>query len=160
MPDILLRIGFKTASGGKLGDARYTDAPAYHFDVSFGKDYLLNSVWFQKIRPKLMLGFYVWQTYQNAYPQNDAFLCSAGAEISLDKNLLLDIGIGGYYGYIGNGDKPTMARFRLSQTQKRINFFVAYQHGIYDFIYKTAEIGLSLNTSSLLKKPELDFQSN
>ena len=54
-PDILLGINLKTASGNNLENARFTDAPGYYFDVSFGKTYALGDSW--TIRPHAMGGF-------------------------------------------------------------------------------------------------------
>ena len=40
IPDILLSLNFKTSSGTGLENARFTDASAYFFDVSFHKEYV------------------------------------------------------------------------------------------------------------------------
>ncbi|MBX2815030.1 MAG: hypothetical protein KTR24_03500, partial [Saprospiraceae bacterium] len=42
LPDIVLSVNFRTASGSNLEAARFSDAPGYHFDLSLGKDFVIN----------------------------------------------------------------------------------------------------------------------
>jgi hypothetical protein len=142
MPDILLSANFKTASGGKLEDARYTDTPGYSFDLSFGRSY--NSKRNENInfRPYLMLGFYVWQTYSVKHFQNDAILFGGGLDLNI-KNLLVANQLGGYAGYIGNGDKPLVYRLQILLQQQKFNYKIAFQQGLHDFKYSSFRISVA-----------------
>ena len=62
-------------AASSLGMARYTDAPAYYFDLSFGKPILPGIKWTG------MLGFYSRQIISDRHGQNDAFLFGTGAEL-------------------------------------------------------------------------------
>ncbi len=149
-PDLALRISFRTASGDNLANARYTDAAGYFFDLSFGKDYLFEDKFIQKIRYYGMIGFYVWQLNQTNNMQDDAVLFGLGIDIYA-KTFILSNAIEGYSGYFGNKevtivkkDEPIMARDRpilyrcnITKTGKHIDLKLAYQLGIHDFTYQT-----------------------
>ena len=106
-PDLLLGMTFRTATGGNLSNARYTDAPGYFFDLSAGKSFKTGPKLF--IRPFVMMGFYVWQTNLDNWRQNDAFLYGIGISLYND-NFECNAKYGGYKGYIGNGDAPMVFR--------------------------------------------------
>lgn len=136
LPDLLLSINLKTASGTNLEGARFTDTPGYYFDLSFGKQY-------QSIRLYGMLGLYVWQTFEDLNPQNDAFLFGGGGQWSAG-NYLLNAQVGGYLGYKKNGDKPIVARLNFqSNHEGSINYFLRLQKGFQDFYYTSVRLGLS-----------------
>lgn len=145
LPDILLNIAFRTASGSKLSDARYTDTPGYYFDVSAGKSYSINNSFIESVRPHLMMGFYVWQTYLTDYFQNDAFLYGIGVDLNFE-NFSISNAFGGYNGYINNGDNPNVYRFTLSSKLiSRINYEIRFQQGFTDFKYSTLRVGCNIN---------------
>ena len=77
-PNTLLRLAGKTASGGALKAARYTDSPGYFFDLSFSKDF--QSPTLSTWRPLASIGFYSWQTNDPENLQNDALMYAAGVE--------------------------------------------------------------------------------
>ncbi|NQT77944.1 MAG: hypothetical protein HQ565_09540 [Bacteroidetes bacterium] len=139
-PDLLLGITMRTASGGNLGNARYTDAPGYFFDLSAGKSFKAGDK--LSLRPYMMLGFYVWQTNRDDYRQNDAFLYGAG--ISLYGNSFeCNAKFGGYKGYIGNGDAPMVLRANTIYKLKKTDLKLTFQQGIKDFSYSSLSMGVT-----------------
>lgn len=142
LPDLLLAITLRTASGNKLTAARHTDTPGYYFDLSAGKTYPLGGT-LVSVRPHLMAGFYVWQTFADNYYQNDALLYGAGADLAFT-GLTLTPALGGYLGYLGTGDRPLVARLTLTRTTDRLlGYFLRLQHGINDFPYTSVRVGVS-----------------
>ena len=141
-PDVLLTINLRTATGNRLSAARYTDAPGYFFDVSLGKTYALGST--TTLRPHLLLGFYVWQTYRDNHYQNDALLYGLGADLHLPA-LTVTPALGGYLGYLDNGDRPLVIRLDLRGTaSRRINPTLRLQHGLHDYPYTSVRLGAAL----------------
>ncbi|CAH1001104.1 hypothetical protein LEM8419_02043 [Neolewinella maritima] len=139
-PDVLLTINLRTASGNKLSAARFTDTPGYFFDVSVGKEIPVSET--VALRPHLMAGFYVWQTFTSNHFQNDALLYGLGADLILAP-LTLTGSLGGYWGYLGEGDRPLVCRLDLRTTQpRRINYVLRLQQGLKDFGYSSLRIGL------------------
>ena len=145
LPDILLTVNVKTASGGGLDAARFTDAPAYFFDLSFGKTYDLNGAIIQSIRPHAMFGFFAWQTYEDNRRQNDAPVWGFGVDLH-SKKLAFINSFGGYDGYLATGDKSFVYRSTLkSKLESVVNYELRFQQGFYDFEYTSFRIGCSLN---------------
>lgn len=145
LPDLLISINLRTASGSKLSDARYTDTPGYYFDISGGKTYLLNKKQLKSIRPFAMLGFYVWQTFRQDYYQDDALLYGLGCNLNFE-NFTLTNAFGGYRGYIGNGDNPNVYRLTLTSALKsKVNYVIRFQQGLSDFNYSTFRLGCNIN---------------
>ena len=152
LPDVMLTINIKTASGGKLGAARYTDSPGYYFDVSIGKDFTLSKSFLNSIRPYIQLGFYVWQTNLDGYYQNDAFLYGLGIKLKTH-NLEINNYLGGYIGYIDNGDKPMIYRLILETIKFPVlNYKIMFQQGLNDFEYSTFRVGFKINFTSLIER--------
>ena len=150
-PDILLTINLKTASGTNLAAARYSDTPGYYFDLSFSKSIEFNESRIKSIRPFILGGFYSWQTYQDDNSQNDAALFGLGMDLNLDKILIKNT-IGGYAGYVGNGDKPLVYRFLLRSTLNTIvNYEFRFQQGINDFDYSSFRFGLNFDLSKFIQ---------
>ena len=141
-PDILFGANFKTASGGRLHDARYTDSPGYSFDISFGKSYPFKNNEHISLRPYFQLGFYVWQTHRVDYHQDDAFQYGGGVDLDI-KNLRIANQLGGYSGYIGNGDKPLVYRLQVLLQQQKLNYKVAFQQGLNDYPYSSFRISVA-----------------
>ncbi len=137
-PDILLGITLRTASGGNLGNARYTDAPGYYFDLSFGKTFFTDRK--VSLRPYFMLGFYVWQTNRDDWRQNDAFLYGLGL-LLFNKKFECNAKYGGYKGYIGNGDAPMVFRANAIYKFPKTHLKLSFQQGLQDFEYSTLSIG-------------------
>lgn len=140
-PDLALSIQLKTASGGSVEDARYTDAPAYAFDISAGKSLPFFNSSSTSIRLYGMLGFYVWQIYHLSHRQNDAIAYGTGATLSFPKWELTN-DFSGYAGYTGNGDIPLIYRIDVTRKQKKLDWRVGYQVGIHDFPYQTIRLSM------------------
>ena len=153
-PDMAFRIGLRTASGGKLVDARYTDSPGYFFDLSLGKNLVLRTK--NHVRLYGMLGFYSWQTNLTNNQQDDAILYGLGADFHLNKSML-GISLNGYSGYFGNdtlliinpkkpvafNDRPLVLRARFEQWLGNWKLGVRYQAGLHDFQYQSVRLEIS-----------------
>lgn len=140
LPDLLLSINLKTASGNNLEQLRHTDTPGYYFDISMGKSFALGEK--NSLRPFGLIGFYVYQTHQVMGLQNDALLWGGGFSFSTP---LVEIAgsLGGYHGYFNQGDRPVV--FRISSEIKLGNRFfgtIDFQNGVNDFPYKSIGIGI------------------
>ena len=68
IPDIAFGMNCRTASGTGLEDARHTDTPGYYLDLSLGKTHYFGES-STGLRWHALVGFYVWQTYLDNYPQ-------------------------------------------------------------------------------------------
>ncbi|MCX6258355.1 MAG: hypothetical protein NTW49_10740 [Bacteroidia bacterium] len=157
-PDVLFNMACRTASGGDLQDARYTDMPGYYFDLSFGKSFLQNKEKNSWLRWYLMLGFYCWQTNLTAYSQNDAGLFGGGLKLNLN-DILINNSISGYIGYIGMKhiimipdsskpheyakDQPVVYRLDISKVSGKYEYGFRFQQGLHDFKYSTFRVSLS-----------------
>ena len=134
LPDILLRITLRTASGTHLRDARFTDAPGYNVDLSFGKSiYTTKSV--REIRFFADAGLYTYQTYDLQNLQNDCLLYGVGLTLN-SKKLSWTNSLGGYSGYLNNGDKPMIFRSELRLVNKMNDWSVGYEYGMHDYSYQ------------------------
>ncbi len=152
-PSLLLSINLRTASGGKMISARYTDAPGYYFDFSSSKQFNLNNSF--KLKFYAQIGFYVWQTNLPNYPQDDAWEYGVGTDI-LYKKLIFKNQIGGYSGYLKNGDEPVVQRiiFKTNFDQK-INFDLKFQKGWRDFKYNSLFLGMNFSFPRIASKKML-----
>jgi hypothetical protein len=145
-PDIQGRAAFKTASGEKYHEARYTDAPAYYFD--------LTSAWSMEIskslsfRPFFSLGFYCWQIQDPKYYQNDALLYSAGLTTTYLGNKVKAY-MAGYSGYMFNGDHPVTLRLDYTRKLGKGNLLVQYQYGVRDVYYNSYGLGYQFILSKM-----------
>jgi hypothetical protein len=149
MPDILLTINLKTASGNQLQNARFTDAPGYFFDLSAGKKITFKNSFIKHLRPHGMAGLYVWQMQGDGYFQNDAILYGLGVDLKM-KKLMLTNSICGYQGYIGNGDRALVYRFQVNTSfLSLLNYSFGFQKGFQDYAYTTFRVGCQLNLQKL-----------
>lgn len=140
LPDAMLTVNIKTASGRNLEAARFTDTPGYFFDLSLGKSYRSRISWIDQIRPHLMAGLFVWQTYEDKHRQNDSFLYGAGVDIS-SSSFELSQAIGGYYGYKNNGDRPIVYRTTWrTKWASRVNYEVQFQEGLRDYPFRSIRV--------------------
>jgi hypothetical protein len=152
LPDIMISANIRTASGGNLSAARFTDSPGYFFDASFGKDFLFNNPHLKSIRPFALLGFYVWQTNREDYFQDDAILYGAGFNLQFQKMDIVN-SLGGYNGYIGFGDKPMVYTFTLkSKNESLFNYKIVFQQGIRDYMYTTIKVGCEIDLNTLKQR--------
>jgi hypothetical protein len=133
-PNTLLRFATKTASGGSLAGARYTDSPGYFFDLSFSKNFGDDTK--TVFRPLAMFGFYTWQTNDEENLQNDALLYGLGFDVQNEKNRYT-ASLTGYSGYKNRRDKPVQLNFEWRRDFKNTAIRMQYQHGLRDWEYKT-----------------------
>ena len=141
-PDVAVRANLRTASGGKIEDARYTDAPGYYFDLSMGKTLILNSKCFDKIRIYGYGGFYCWENHYVEKRQDDAYMYSLGFDLIRSQNLLFSNEIAGYSGADYNGDKPLIYRTSLKYKSSNRLFYIQYYRGFRDYTYQSIRVGL------------------
>jgi len=143
IPDLQLSINLRTASGGHLTGARYTDAPGYYFALSSGKNFAQN-----KINLYAQGGFYVWQTNNIEHPQNDAYLWGIGLDIYMKKIQFINQ-IKGYSGYMNNGDKPIIQKLQVNYLKsEKINFSIEFEKAWRDYPNNT----ISFTTKLLAKR--------
>jgi hypothetical protein len=135
--DARLRIGYRFASSSLHGAARFTDAPGYFFDAGFGKAFAQKDL---RIRPSLMLGFYVWQTNRADQFQNDAFLYGLGLDIDW-KDYQLQASFRGYAGYLDDGDRPGTIDLRLARRWEFFQISLGGGVGLWDNLYNRLEVG-------------------
>jgi hypothetical protein len=92
-----------------------------------------------------MAGFYLWQTYRDDYRQDDCFLYGLGLDTRFGKFEMTNA-LGGYLGYIGNGDRPVVYRLAIKTLlTSRINYEFGFQQGISDFQYSTFSAACRIN---------------
>ena len=138
--DIVISANIKTASGGRLCDARFTDAAAYWFDVNAGRN-----LWERKdgqaaIRMQALAGFYCWMTNSQRHRQNDAFSYGIGLTGTY-KRFVLSSQLIGIRGYEDNGDRPIHWLNRLTYEYKKNVISFRYTHGMRDNLYETYSLG-------------------
>lgn len=132
-PNTLLRMACKTASGHAYA-ARFTDTPGYFMDVSSSVDFEISR--FSTIRPYMTLGFYSWQTYNEATPQNDALFYGAGMEYLYgDWRFAGDLA--GYSGYLRQRDKPRVITLETRYDWRNTAACIQFLYGLRDWEYKT-----------------------
>ncbi len=140
LPDMLLSINLKTASGGKVEALRHTDTPGYYFDLSIGKDIPIKGKII--LRPYGLIGFYAYQTNRIKNLQNDAPHWGGGCKLAVSR-LSLSGCIGGYRGYFEQGDRPIVVRFIAElSANKFLTITTGFQQGMQDFEYSTFNIGI------------------
>lgn len=146
LPDAVLGINLKTASGSRVYDARTTDTPGYFFDLTLGKTWRINAQ--TNIRPYANLGFLVYQTYRDDYYQNDALLWGFGTDFTY-KQLTLKAQFAGYKGYFDDLDKPVVFRAEANLRANNLRYFFRYQIGNESYNYTNLRAGI---TFYLLRK--------
>lgn len=155
-PDALLRFALRTASGTHLRDARYTDAPGYYIDVSFGKSIFIKDKFIREVRFYADAGLYTYQTYDLQNLQNDCFLYGGGICLN-SKKISWTNCIGGYCGYLDNGDRPVVYRSEFRILNSMHDYAVSYENGLHDYPYQKFRISyiFHIPTTSIFKKMDL-----
>jgi len=135
-PNSMLRFACKTASGDAYA-ARYTDTPGYYFDVSSSRDFTIkgNSIF----RPFASFGFYSWQTYNEATPQNDAIMAGLGADYLLGQ-WMFSGSVSGYSGYLKLNDQPQVLTLETKYNWKSCAVRCRFLSGLHDWNYKTIRL--------------------
>jgi len=137
LPDVLISINLRTASGNEFGSARFADSPGYYFLLSSGKSIPLNTKAFTSLRFYGMLGFYAWQTNLAGHFQDDAVIYGFGIKLD-SKHFSVSTDLDGFSGYLKNGDRPLVYRFRaLTSMDSNINYGLQFEHGIVDYNFRS-----------------------
>jgi hypothetical protein len=148
-PQIILATTLKTASGGGFQQRRYHDTPGYYFDASISKSFPVNTKLLTDIRIVANVGFLCWETTGST--QNDAPMYGINLLFS-NSFLTFENQIGGYFGWMNNGDHPLTYRTKLTYNYKFFNVFFQYQYGIMDFPYHQIRLGFFTFISKLTPK--------
>ncbi len=138
--DVVVSANLKTASGGRLCDARFTDAASYWFTGEAGRMLWQDTSRSAFIRLQGLVGFYCWMTNDLVHRQNDAFCYGAGLRGGI-KGLVIDCDYSGIRGYKNRGDRPMIFRSKLSYEVKSNILSFGYRHGIRDFLYDGFSLG-------------------
>lgn len=162
IPDLSLGMYGRTASGSKLDDARFTDAPGYWFDLTAGEEVgpvIGRRTW---IRWRATLGFYSWQTASDEYRQNDALLAGGSFGIGEPGKYWLDTELSGYFGYIGNGDQPIVWRLNYRRFKPKFQWGLFIQQGVNNYPFSTIGISRSINFKrfSRFRYRDIGFEAN
>ncbi|MDH6533518.1 hypothetical protein D0T51_00780 [Parabacteroides sp. 52] len=134
--DAMVSINLKTASGGRLCDARHTDAASYWFDMTLGKNLFVSKDKHFSLRAQAMMGFYCWMTNDRVHRQNDA-ISYGGGLTGTYRNVTLSTDISGFHGYENNGDRPMIWRNNLRYEIKKNILSFRYNRGMKDRLYDT-----------------------
>lgn len=138
-PDMTLRAGLITASGGSDMYGRYFDSPGYFFDTSVAKTFNVCRERQSSVTVICNLGFLCWQVKSNS--QNDAFLY--GLKTKYDEpRFSASLAWQGYSGWIGNGDRPMVVKASFTYKLKHFRPLVAYQYGIRNYPFQQIRVGL------------------
>ncbi|MDR2389435.1 MAG: hypothetical protein LBD89_06600 [Tannerellaceae bacterium] len=137
--DAMFSLNLKTASGGRLCDARFTDATTYWVEITAGRNLLESPGKRYALRLQAMAGFYCWMTNDLIHRQNDALLYGAGITARLC-SFSFSSSLAGFSGYKNNGDQPLLWRNDL-RTEYRNNILsLRYTHGMQDALYETCSV--------------------
>lgn len=132
--DIIVSANIKTASGGRLCDARYTDAASYWFDANIGRDLWRGAAGDASVRLDVLAGFYCWMTNDMSHRQNDAVSYGIGLS-GCWKRVRAKCDVAGFKGYLRNGDRPLLVRARLEYDIKDNVISFRYKTGLRDYLY-------------------------
>lgn len=139
-PDAMIRMAGRTASGGHLDAARYSDSPGYFFDMSFSKNYHGRNEKMTFV-PFASAGFYSWQTNDDMNLQNDAYMYGAGADLHWTRWTVSN-SLSGYSGYKKERDKPMVYTCDLQRAVGKNIFRIQYLYGIRDWKYQTIKLSM------------------
>ena len=142
-PDTMLRMAGRTASGGNLEAARYSDSPGYFFDLSFSKEFQCKNGKMIFL-PFASSGFYSWQTNDDLNLQNDAIMYGVGADLKWSRWSVSN-SLSGYSGYKKEKDKPMVYTFDVNHKLKRQTIRLQYLYGIRDWNYQTVKFSIIWN---------------
>lgn len=138
--DMVVSGTIKTASGGRLCDARFTDAASYWFDLNIARTLWKSADEKASVRMQLLGGFYCWMTNDPYHRQNDAMAYGVGLTGKY-KGFTLATDVSGIQGYENNGDRPVHWRNHLNYEIKKNIVSFRYTHGIKDRLYDTYSLG-------------------
>lgn len=136
IPQITIRLGMKTASGGQFARRRHYDCPGYFFDLSIGNSLYVKN-W--ELRLAGSAGFLCWQTDNGR--QNDAVMYGLQATAK-HEYVSIQATWGGYVGWERYGDAPMSIKARVAGHAKGFEPYVQYQYGIQDYLFHQIRVGL------------------
>lgn len=148
-PDLVIRAGLKTASGGGSGMARYYDSPGYFFDATFGKTFSFLPGKSLKLRVAAEGGFLCWQTSVDR--QNDAVMFGIKVRLSYLKVSFSET----FAGYTGwehiSSSRPELAHDSPMSFKSRFEYQITghwalhavYEHGLTDYPYNHFALGVA-----------------
>ena len=151
IPQMTIRLGMKTASGGQYERRRHYDCPAYFFDAAIGESFGLGAI---ELRVAGSVGFLCWQTATAR--QNDAVMYGLQATLR-HEYASLQATWGGYVGWENYGDRPMSIKVRAAGHVQGFEPYVQYQYGIKDFPYHQVRVGLAYNID-ILKSRKLNTE--
>ncbi len=146
IPQMTVRAGVKTASGGQFERRRHYDCPGYFFDLAIGQSIPIKQV--VTLRLAGSVGFLCWQTDNGR--QNDAVMYGLQAQLR-HEYASLQATWGGYVGWERYGDSPMSIKIRAAGHVKGFEPYVQYQYGIQDYPFHQIRIGLVYNLDILKK---------
>jgi hypothetical protein len=135
-PGLMLRVGYRFPTSNMQGAARFTDAPGYYTDLSTRVRLA------EKWHVSFMSGFYVWQTNQDDFVQNDAFLFGSGISRQAG-SWNIELNSRAYLGYLGSGDDPIAASLRVSYKKNDWEWRAGFQEGFLDLKYRSVQVGIT-----------------
>jgi hypothetical protein len=150
-PAVILNITLKTASttAEDFAARRYFDTPGYYFDVEIGKSLHFNSRILKELRLAVDMGFLCWETTEST--QNDAVM--GGVKIIAANPLLrLESSLGGYKGWMNDGDSPLVFTSRLMTVATLVAYFFEYRYGMRNFSYHHFQAGIQIPVKILTPK--------
>lgn len=148
IPQMVVRLGMKTASGEQFERRRHYDCPAYFFDLAMGQSIPLQAL---TLRFAGSVGFLCWQTDNGR--QNDAVMYGLQAQLR-HEYFSLQATWGGYVGWERYGDAPMSIKARAAGHVKGFEPYVQYQYGIKDYPFHQIRVGLVYNLAILKSKDE------
>ena len=151
IPQMVIRLGMKTASGGQYERKRHFDSPGYFFDLSIGQTFPIGKV---SVRLAGSAGFLCWQTTEGR--QNDAVMYGVQAQL-LHEYFSVQATWGGYVGWERYGDAPMSIKCRAAGRIKGFEPYVQYQYGIKDFPFHQVRVGLVYNIDVLTLRRHNDI---
>lgn len=144
VPSIVLNAVTLTATGDDSEVARHYDAAGYYYNADIGKSFKLGRI--GAFRVSATVGFLCWQTGEHS--QNDALLLGARVSYYTPKVEFI-AAYGQYSGYetkrygVGSGDRAKAVKARLNLHFGDFTPFIYFQHGINDWPFTQARIGVA-----------------
>lgn len=148
IPQIVVRLGMKTASGEQFERRRHFDDPGYFFDAAIGESIPMGPV---ELRLSGSAGFLCWQTADAR--QNDAVMYGLQAQLR-HTYASLQATWGGYVGWEEYGDRPMSLKLRAAGHIQGFEPYVQYQWGIKDYPFHQLRIGIVYNIHILKANSE------
>ena len=154
LPDIMINLSMKTASGGPLSAARYYDTPGYFFDATIGKTFTFEKrKHLQSVAISGRVGFLCWQSIRADHAmQDDAVIYGVRVGLTTN-NWQYEMDFSGYNGWIHNGDCPMVLRGQVCRNFNRGNsLYIGGLLGFQDYRYYAVSVGYRFSAAVKLFK--------